>query len=569
MSPTLSAVAARTGSARKNALGYVRVSDPRQEQGYSPETQRASIAAYAERMGWNLVATLEDAYTGTTAAREAYQELIALVNGGVIDFVIVHKWDRWGRDASEYLRQATVMDRRDVEFHSASDGKDEAGIVRTIRAGLAEEQVRNLAKTVHPNLERSARAGNHIGITPFGYRRAYPPREAGRRYIRGLLTAQEPQASLVRTLFRRYAAGETMRDLAIWLNSDPACPRTNGGGDWSQPRLSRLLGNPVYAGKVRYFRTRLGKFVRSAPGSEFVADGVHDALVDQQTFDAVQARLRAPLGTPAKPRRKNPLSPASQVLVCASCGGPMTHKRRSATPHAHDSYMCAATLGGKVSGCAPGFPAHVGHAALLGEVARLGVAGDWHLDRLDAALRCDPVIERRRALQAAYDAANAKLSRHMRVWEETYDAPSKAEIDYHRARMAELGGAADQAEAALAGLPPASIDRADLARLVEVVRAGDFSRHVAMLAQPGFEAQLRTFVTTLVARAWAVDRQPASHPRWVALEVTWTAEVTILLEAGVFFLAPQAPRPDLAAAAAAHRRDYERARKARARATRA
>jgi DNA invertase Pin-like site-specific DNA recombinase len=137
----------------RDGVGYVRVSRKIQADGYSPETQRAQIRQVAHRHGYLLAedAILEDHERGAKITRKGYQEVIRRVRAGTAHAVFVFMFDRWGRDGAEWLARAREFEKLGVPIISAQEGKDEPGILRFVRVGMAEQFSRDLAKKVRPN----------------------------------------------------------------------------------------------------------------------------------------------------------------------------------------------------------------------------------------------------------------------------------------------------------------------------------------------------------------------------------------------------------------------------------
>src|SRR5919202_2814048 len=158
------------------AAGYIRVSRKVQAEGHSPEIQREAIKRLARQEGYILTDHMieEDHERGSKVTREGYQRIIKAVRDGRVHTVIVYMFDRWGRDGAEWLARAREFDRLSVPIISVQEGKDEGGLLRFVRAGMAEEYSKQLAKRTRPAREKAAREGTHCGGTPFGYKRVYP-----------------------------------------------------------------------------------------------------------------------------------------------------------------------------------------------------------------------------------------------------------------------------------------------------------------------------------------------------------------------------------------------------------
>ena len=87
-------------------------------------------------------------------------------------------------------------------------------------------------------------------------------------------------SSTNRELFTRFAVGDSLRSLAAWLE-ETGVP-TRHGGRWNPSTVRSILVNPRYAKRAIYDGKPTGR------------DGDWDALVDDSTFDIVQARLGDP-----------------------------------------------------------------------------------------------------------------------------------------------------------------------------------------------------------------------------------------------------------------------------------
>ena len=109
-----------------------------QTDGYSPQMQREAIKRLAQQEGYALTLLEEDAESGTKPTRAGYQRILEAVRTGTVHAVLVFMFDRWGRDGAEWLTRAREFDRLGVPIISVQEGKDEGGLIRFVRAGMAE-----------------------------------------------------------------------------------------------------------------------------------------------------------------------------------------------------------------------------------------------------------------------------------------------------------------------------------------------------------------------------------------------------------------------------------------------
>src|SRR5919199_4306531 len=111
------------------------------------------------RAGFNFEAGPEhkdDHERGSKVTRKGYQQIIEAVRGGRVQAILVYMFDRWGRDGAEWLARAREFDRLGVPIISVQEGRDEGGIIRYVRAGMAEEEAIKIARRTRKPREKTA-----------------------------------------------------------------------------------------------------------------------------------------------------------------------------------------------------------------------------------------------------------------------------------------------------------------------------------------------------------------------------------------------------------------------------
>lgn len=93
-------------------VGYIRVStDDQADSGLGLGSQRAAVAAEAERRGWIMLAVHEDALSGKTLDRPGLAAALAAVESGEAAGIVVAKLDRLSRSLKDF---ANLMARAQV-----------------------------------------------------------------------------------------------------------------------------------------------------------------------------------------------------------------------------------------------------------------------------------------------------------------------------------------------------------------------------------------------------------------------------------------------------------------------
>ena len=151
------------GALSRRAAQYLRVSSDQQR--YSLAGQSAQVAAYAERHGFQIVRTYQDAGVSgvTTVGRKGLRALLADVVGGQADYdtVLVYDVSRWGRfqNPDEAAHYEFVCRQEGVAIVYCAEPFEEGGVsaalLKQVKRVMAAEYSRHLSRT--PAAGRAAR----------------------------------------------------------------------------------------------------------------------------------------------------------------------------------------------------------------------------------------------------------------------------------------------------------------------------------------------------------------------------------------------------------------------------
>ncbi len=258
---------------------YARVStDMQAEEGKSIQAQLAEMRQYAQRRDWEIQREFIDpGYSGTTTERPALTELLATIEAGTLDVVLVHELSRLSRrlfDTFELLELfgrhhvgfASVKDR-DFDFTSPTDR-----LFLTFLAALNQYYIDLLKMHTRKSKQQRSRSGLYnASIPPYGYR------HTGDADTPPVIVPE--QAEAVRKMFAKYATGKySYQDIAEWLSVD-AGYHTREGNNFSKDTVADMIRNPFYKGCVRY---RGGQRNQE---HDLIFDGEHAAIVDKETWE--------------------------------------------------------------------------------------------------------------------------------------------------------------------------------------------------------------------------------------------------------------------------------------------
>lgn len=305
--------------------------------------QIAHVTPWIVNQGWDVVAVYQDdAISGREiAGRVQWQRLLkdAEASPRPFDVVVMEALDRWGREFFSQLDGAGRLHRAGVALADVAGGTIDLGsLVGQIRFSIEAASSANVSQRISEHTKRGLeqRIG-HVsapgGTTPLGYtRREYltGARDSRGRQVREKVVYEidEETAPIIRRIFGlRTVDGLGFKGIARTL-TEAGVPSPRGGTSWPSSTIRAILTNPVYAGHTRRKRwqairdpyTGEKKMRKAGDGSGELIRDTHPAIVDQDTWDAAnEGVIDVYRGGSAK--RKRPLS---GLLVCGTCGGPMS-----------------------------------------------------------------------------------------------------------------------------------------------------------------------------------------------------------------------------------------------------
>lgn len=233
-------------SAAPAAVGYVRVSTDKQADfGVSLEAQTEKVRAMAVVQGVELIDVIVDAgESAKSLQRPGMARLLALVDAGAIQTVIIAKLDRLTRSVADLAELLKRFERRHVSLVSVADSLDTrtaAGrLVLNIMVSVSQWEREAIGERTRDAMRHKRANGERVGTVPYGYR------------LDGSGERLEPEPAEQRAIARIAAlrrSGLTTRAIAATLNAEGL--RTRRGTSWRFQYVASLLREPA---RVHYNR---------------------------------------------------------------------------------------------------------------------------------------------------------------------------------------------------------------------------------------------------------------------------------------------------------------------------
>jgi len=446
---------------------YIRVStDEQAEEGFSLAAQERICRDYCTQRGWaDPVVYVDDGYSGRTAKRPGFQQLLAEVRAGRVQAVVIHRFNRLARNTRLLINTLGDWEERRIIFvsiHEQIDFSTPIGkVIATILAALAQFESDNLSFEVRKGLLEKLKQGGHIGPVPLGYTRD----PSGQ-----LLPSDDVET--VRLIYRLYATGdESDLTIAEQLNARGLMTLHKGKRrPFQKDSVKSILINPVYIGLLSY------------KGGE-PHRGRHVAIVERGLWDQcqeVRARRSRQRGGRLPVRGLGGL--LSELVFCGHCGARMHTQMCGQGASRQRYYRCSRRRKFGSSACdAPFVPAAQIEPIILDVLRSLSIISTLR----DAVLA---EVQRRIARPALATPSIRALTGQLERLKDMYQMGDLARDEYIRRR-----GVIEQQIAQTAPTPAVVLD---------TERAIAFLSDMGVLVDSATEGQHRALVQQLFIAIW-------------------------------------------------------------------
>ena len=249
----------------------------------SLDAQREACEAFIQSqrgLGWIAQKQRYDdgGLSGGNIDRPALQTLLADIEKGRVDLVVVYKVDRLTRSLMDFAKIIETFDARDVSFVSVTQQFNTANsmgrLTLNVLLSFAQFEREVTAERIRDKIAASKKKGMWMGgLSPLGY-----------DAVDKKLVVNEKEATVVRTLFDLYLELGSVRKLkeeadrrGFVTKRRKSGDRVTGGQPFSRGHLYQLLHNPIYVGEIAH--------------KEKTYPGKHEAIVERKSWGAVQKML--------------------------------------------------------------------------------------------------------------------------------------------------------------------------------------------------------------------------------------------------------------------------------------
>jgi site-specific DNA recombinase len=269
-------------------------------------------------------------YTGANMDRPALKRLLADVESGAVNCVVVYKVDRLTRSLLDFARIMEVLDKHGATFVSVTQQFNTTSslgrLTLNILLSFAQFEREMISERTRDKMGAARRKGKWVGGNlVLGYDVAAQG---------GVLVVNEEEAKRVREIFRLYLEYGSLIPviqeldrrgwrLKAWTTREG---REVGGSPFTKNKLYNLLTNVIYTGKVGY-------------GGQIYA-GEHPRIVDDEVFNRAQETLHRNGRRGGRNVRNKYSALLKGIVRCATCDAGMIHTYTKKQNRLYRYYVC-------------------------------------------------------------------------------------------------------------------------------------------------------------------------------------------------------------------------------------
>lgn len=335
-----------------NVAVYCRLSreDGDSKESNSIKTQREILIEYVNKNNWNVYNIyIDDGYSGGNFNRPAWKALIADVENGYIDIVIVKDLSRLGRnyiEAGYYTEE--YFPNKNVRFIALNDNFDtekEENEFTPFMNIINQWYLKDISKKIkasHQNRMKKGVLPKNLPVPFYGFKH----NEKNERII------CEETARVVRKIFELYNQSLPIREivkylydnkiptpayynymtygynLKEWINANEEKKYT-----WHKNIIVKIIQSEEYIGSIvlnkrKTISYKTHKRVNNSKENKYIFERMTEAIIDEATFNKAQ-EIRINRIYQTVPLDINKYK---NIVYCGCCGKPLSLKHMNSYP---------------------------------------------------------------------------------------------------------------------------------------------------------------------------------------------------------------------------------------------
>ena len=270
-------------------------------------------------------------FTGGNMERPALKRLMADIDTGRVDCVVVYKVDRLSRSLLDFTQIMEALEKRGISFVSVTQQFNTTSsmgrLTLNILLSFAQFEREIISERTRDKIAAARRKGKWSGGRPV---LGYDVAPGG-----GRLVVNEDEAARVRAIYEAYldrqSLIETIKELDArgWTNKRWVTKKghESGGAPFNKHSLYSLLTNVLYIGRLTY--------------KDEIHDGEHPAIVDEETFQRAGQILKRNGATGGRHVRNRFGAILKGLINCVPCNCAMVPTHATKKNRRYRYYVCA------------------------------------------------------------------------------------------------------------------------------------------------------------------------------------------------------------------------------------
>lgn len=317
----------KTANGQVNVMLYCRVSSDEQTKGHSLEIQEERLRKHCRENNYHIINFdfREDESAKTFEKRPTIQKILKYIrkHKGEVDKLLFLRWDRFTRDIISGVETLKVLLAMGVEPNAIEAPLDYSSetwpLLLGVHIGLAQGDNIKRSKATKDGIRATQEAGRCSNKAPRGYKNVRTGKHSTHVEI------DDITSKMVKQAFQEVAKGLEC-PCRIRRRICPKIPESS---------FLDMLRNRFYIGQI---------YVKEHKGLEaYWTNGIHEALIDRETFDKVQAVLDGGKKQTPKITGKKLIHPdlyLRKLVVCPICGHAMTGAGSKGNGGRYYYYFC-------------------------------------------------------------------------------------------------------------------------------------------------------------------------------------------------------------------------------------
>ena len=311
---------------------YTGVFTSMQVEGYSLDAQKDKLRKYADYQEMSIVGEYSDEGKSgkSVEGRPQFKQMLVDIESGKdnVDYVLVFKLSRFGRNAADVLSSLQKMQDYGVNLICVEDGidssKDAGKLMISVLSAVAEIERENILVQTMEGRRQKAREGRwNGGFAPYGY-----------QLVNGELIIAEDEAEIIRIIYDKFVNTTMgMAAIAAFLNNSgykKKLRQNNTIEGFSTSFVKGVLDNPIYCGKLAFGRRKNEKI--SGTRNEYhivkqkdylLSDGIHEAIISEEMWNQAHRKRQETGVLQVKTHSLEHEHILSGIIKCPVCGSGM------------------------------------------------------------------------------------------------------------------------------------------------------------------------------------------------------------------------------------------------------